>query len=93
MVGNSSSAIREGSFLGIPAVNIGNRQNGREHGKNILHAGYDSKEILKSINFQIKHGKYPKQKIFGNGYAGKKITQILVINRLCFLQTAKNVIL
>ncbi len=77
LVGNSSSAIREGSFLGIPAVNIGNRQNGREHGKNILHAGYDSKEILKAINFQIKHGKYPKQKIFGNGYAGKKITQIL----------------
>ena len=35
LVGNSSSAIREGSFLGIPAVNIGNRQNGREHGKNL----------------------------------------------------------
>ena len=33
LVGNSSSAIREGSFLGIPSVNIGNRQNGREHGK------------------------------------------------------------
>ena len=29
LVGNSSSGIREGSFLGVPAVNIGNRQNGR----------------------------------------------------------------
>ena len=40
LVGNSSSAIREGAFLGIPAVNIGNRQNNREHGKNIIHVGY-----------------------------------------------------
>ena len=33
-VGNSSSFIREGSFLGIPCVLIGDRQKGREHGKN-----------------------------------------------------------
>ena len=33
LVGNSSSAIREGAYLGIPAVNIGNRQNKREQGK------------------------------------------------------------
>ena len=36
IIGNSSSAIREGSYLGIPAVNIGTRQKGREHGKNII---------------------------------------------------------
>ena len=29
-IGNSSSGIREGSFLGIPYVNIGNRQKNRE---------------------------------------------------------------
>ncbi len=77
IVGNSSSAIREGSFLGVPAVNIGNRQNGREHGKNIKHVGYDSRKIINCINYQIKKGKYPKNKIFGNGSAGKKIAEIL----------------
>ena len=30
IVGNSSVAIRECSFLGVPAVNIGTRQQGRE---------------------------------------------------------------
>ena len=30
IIGNSSSAIREGSYLGIPAVNIGERQKDRK---------------------------------------------------------------
>ena len=44
IIGNSSSAIREGSYLGIQAVNIGTRQKGREHGKNIifLYANYSN---------------------------------------------------
>ena len=33
IIGNSSSAIRDGSFLGVPAVNVGSRQNKRLHGK------------------------------------------------------------
>src|SRR5207247_2302941 len=32
IVGNSSSAIREGSFVGTPAVNIGTRQRHRQRG-------------------------------------------------------------
>ncbi len=32
IVGNSSVAIRECSFLGVPAVNVGTRQQGRERG-------------------------------------------------------------
>jgi UDP-hydrolysing UDP-N-acetyl-D-glucosamine 2-epimerase len=77
LVGNSSSAIREGAFLGIPAVNIGNRQHNREHGKNIVHVDYNSKNILKAINQQVKKKKYSKNKIFGDGKAGEKIAKIL----------------
>ena len=77
IVGNSSSAIREGSFLGIPAVNIGNRQNGRENGKNVKNVNYNTRLIIEAIKFQINHGKYSKYKIFGDGYAGKKIANIL----------------
>lgn len=77
IIGNSSSAIREGSFLGVPAVNIGNRQNGREHGKNVNHVSYDTKKIINAINYQIKKKKYSKNKLFGNGSAGKKIAEIL----------------
>ena len=33
LVGNSSSGIRESSYLGVPVVNIGTRQRNREKGK------------------------------------------------------------
>jgi UDP-hydrolysing UDP-N-acetyl-D-glucosamine 2-epimerase len=77
LVGNSSSAIREGAYLGIPAVNIGNRQNKREHGKNVINVKYNSTKIYKSILKQAKVRKYPKNKIFGDGKAGKRISKIL----------------
>ena len=53
---------REGSFLGIPAVNIGNRQNGREHGKNLISVKDNKKSILKAIQIQIKRKKYKSEK-------------------------------
>ena len=36
LIGNSSSGIREGCFIGTPCVNIGTRQNNREFGKNVF---------------------------------------------------------
>jgi UDP-hydrolysing UDP-N-acetyl-D-glucosamine 2-epimerase len=77
LVGNSSSAIREGSLLGVPAVNVGTRQLGREHDTNIIHANYDRVEILNAIKSQIKHGRYIKSHLFGKGDAGKKIAEVL----------------
>jgi len=77
LIGNSSSAIREGAFLGIPSVNIGSRQQGREHGKNVQFAGYDSIEIYDKALAQINHGRYSKSLLFGDGKAGQKIAEIL----------------
>ncbi|MDP2933842.1 MAG: UDP-N-acetylglucosamine 2-epimerase [bacterium] len=77
LIGNSSSAIREGAFLGTPAVNIGTRQLGRERAKNVLDVGYNADEIEKAIARQIKHGKYPQDALYGDGQAGKKIVDIL----------------
>jgi UDP-N-acetylglucosamine 2-epimerase len=36
LVGNSSFGIREASFIGIPVVNIGKRQSGRQKAENVL---------------------------------------------------------
>ena len=77
IVGNSSSAIREGSFLGIPAVNIGTRQQGRERACNVIDVGYNQKEILKALEEQIAHGRYEKNHLYGNGNAGKHIADTL----------------
>ena len=39
IVGNSSSGLREGAFLGVPCVNVGSRQSGRERAANVRLAG------------------------------------------------------
>ena len=77
LIGNSSSALREGAYLGVPAVNIGTRQKNREHGPNVVNVDYNWKKIYKAIQKQVKHGTYPSNKIFGNADAGKKIALIL----------------
>jgi len=77
IVGNSSSAIREGAFLGTPAVNIGSRQAGRERGNNIINVNYDREQITEAIKAQIRNGKYPSEHIYGDGQAGERIANIL----------------
>jgi len=77
MLGNSSSAIRDGAFIGVPAVNIGTRQQGRVRGKNIIDVSYDRNEILKAIEKQLSNGKYSMDPVYGDGNAGKKISDIL----------------
>lgn len=76
-VGNSSSFIREGSFLGVPAVLVGDRQEGREHGQNVISAGYDAGEIHRAVVRQIDHGRYASEKLFGFGNAGQLIAEKL----------------
>jgi UDP-hydrolysing UDP-N-acetyl-D-glucosamine 2-epimerase len=76
-VGNSSAAIREGAFLGVPAVNIGTRQIGRARGPNVIDVGYDREQIVVAIREQIKNGHYPSEPIYGDGHAGERIADIL----------------
>ena len=78
LVGNSSSGIREGAFIGTPVVNIGTRQNKRLRAENVIQAPYSKKEIINAIKTQINHGKYESSDIYGDGTAGEKIADILV---------------
>ncbi len=78
LIGNSSSGIREGSFLGIPCVNIGSRQNQRERSENVLDVpDFNADYIYEAIFYQVKHGKYPSSNLYGDGNAGKKMADIL----------------
>lgn len=77
LIGNSSSGIREGEFIGTPCVNIGSRQTGRERGKNVIDVGNDRRQIVEAVQKQINHGKYQSEHIYGNGEAGVKIADIL----------------
>jgi len=78
LIGNSSSGIREGSFIGTPVIDIGNRQKDRQRGKNVIQVNSnDIKTLEKEIIQQIKHGKYRSEKIYGNGDASLKMVKIL----------------
>ena len=77
LVGNSSSAIREGSFIGTPAVNVGPRQEGRQRGSNVVDVGYDRAEIAEAVRAQVDHGTYEHEPIYGDGRAGDRIADVL----------------
>ena len=77
LVGNSSSGLREGAFLGTPTVNVGTRQHGREHGENVVHAPYEAAAIERQARAQLAHGRYPRSALFGDGKAGERIASHL----------------
>lgn len=77
IVGNSSVAIRECSFLGVPAVNIGSRQTGRERGGNVRDVGYDRSEILDAILGHSIGDRPASSELYGDGRAGVRIAEAL----------------
>lgn len=84
LIGNSSAGIRECAYLGIPVVNIGDRQNGRQRGENAIDTGYDRNEIIAAVKKQIAHGHYASDKIYGNGNSGAIIAERLRSEPLTF---------
>ena len=82
LVGNSSSGIIEAPSLGLPVVNIGSRQDGRERGQNIIDAGYNRSEIKLAIDKAINDSEFKKlvkksQNPYGDGNASTRIMEIL----------------
>lgn len=50
VIGNSSSGIVEAPILGVPTVNIGNRQKGRLHSESIINCAPKKDDIVSAIN-------------------------------------------
>ncbi|MBO9614237.1 MAG: UDP-N-acetylglucosamine 2-epimerase (hydrolyzing) [Dyadobacter sp.] len=72
-VGNSSVGIRECSALGVPAVNIGSRQNGRERGPNVTDCTPDAEAIISAVRRQLIHAPFAPVTLYGKGNAGQQI--------------------
>jgi len=77
IVGNSSVAIRECSFLGVPAVNVGSRQQGRERGANVIDVDHDRLAIAGAVREHIRRGRAPADHLYGDGRAGARIADCL----------------
>ena len=77
ILGNSSVAIRECSFLGVPAVNIGSRQDSRERGRNVVDVDHDQQAIVDAVSYHLRNGRHPKDTTYGDGHAGERIASLL----------------
>jgi UDP-hydrolysing UDP-N-acetyl-D-glucosamine 2-epimerase len=84
IVGNSSCAIREASYLGTPAINIGSRQQGREHAENVINCDYDKDEIKQAITTQLQHDRPKSSGMYGNGNAADIIANTLATISLSY---------
>ena len=77
IVGNSSVAIRECAYLGVPAVNIGRRQHGRDRGRNVIDVDYDSAQIKQAIDRCWAAEERHSDSIYGDGEAGRNIADVI----------------
>lgn len=76
-VGNSSSFVRDSTFVGTPVVLIGERQNHREKGANCITTEASTELLTEAINTQLKHGRYKPDNTYGVGDSSIKIVKIL----------------
>jgi len=82
LIGNSSSGIIETSSFHLPAVDIGQRQEGRERAENIIDVGYNMAKIKTAIKKAI-YGKKFRKKVekcknhYGDGRTAERIVSIL----------------
>lgn len=77
MIGNSSSGIVEAPTVGIPTINIGNRQKGRMMSKSVICCKCNTKDIQDSIDLAL-HKKKHKYYLYGKGDVSDKIlTKVL----------------
>ena len=78
IIGNSSSGIREGGFLGTPSVNIGTRQNGRERPPSVMDVPNKRDDICDAIRKQLAKVEYERSSIYGDGKTSARIVSLLL---------------
>lgn len=86
IIGNSSSGVREAPSMGVPSINIGNRQQNRSNSKSIMNVNCNMKSLDKAIKSVLSENKtLSVYKDFGKGNSYKKILSIL--NQKSFWKT------
>ncbi|MBN8696427.1 MAG: UDP-N-acetylglucosamine 2-epimerase (hydrolyzing) [Bacteroidetes bacterium] len=82
LLGNSSSGIIEAPSLGLPVVNIGQRQRGRAHANNVIFVDNKKEEILNAIIRSLTDQDYIQsvktiKNPYGDGNSASKIVEVL----------------
>jgi UDP-hydrolysing UDP-N-acetyl-D-glucosamine 2-epimerase len=77
MLGNSSSGLIEAGLFGLPVIDIGERQRGRERGANVTHVANDTQAIGDALGKLKLNDRYPAASPYGDGKAGPRIVSLL----------------
>lgn len=82
MIGNSSSGIIEAASFELPVVNIGDRQRGRLHGKNVINVKECKRDgiknaMRKALSDKFKHSLRGLKNPYGDGSASREIVNKL----------------
>lgn len=85
LIGNSSSAVGEAMSVGLPVVNIGDRQSGREYLACWLNVDYDRKQIRQAIETALYDADYRHKLTSFSSHFVARDTNTLVVNFLCSL--------
>ncbi|MDI6736562.1 MAG: UDP-N-acetylglucosamine 2-epimerase [bacterium] len=82
LVGNSSSGIIEAPSFGLPVVNVGSRNVGREHAENVIFVDYDKDQVLAGIKRTLFDEEFRERvknctNPYGDGTASQRIVEVL----------------
>jgi UDP-N-acetylglucosamine 2-epimerase (non-hydrolysing)/GDP/UDP-N,N'-diacetylbacillosamine 2-epimerase (hydrolysing) len=77
VVGNSSSGLYEAPSLGVPTVDIGERQLGRLAAKSVLHSAAERGAILRTIERALELDRAGTTSPYGDGRATERIIEVL----------------
>jgi UDP-hydrolysing UDP-N-acetyl-D-glucosamine 2-epimerase len=79
LVGNSSSGIIEAASFGTPVINVGDRQQGRQHGPNVFHArsARDVPPLVRHLWNGGRPRRFSRRNPYGGGPTGARIAQVL----------------
>ncbi|MEM7261883.1 MAG: UDP-N-acetylglucosamine 2-epimerase, partial [Planctomycetota bacterium] len=82
LIGNSSCGIIEAPSLGLPVVDIGTRQNGRERADNVIAVDHEPNAIAAALNRAVHDDTFRERarhvtSPYGDGRASERIASIL----------------
>lgn len=77
LVGNSSSGIIEAASFGLPVVNVGTRQHGRERSSNVIDSEASRPALDDALDAALKRGRQVCENVYGDGQTSRRIVEWL----------------
>lgn len=77
VIGNSSSGVLEAPSFGVPTVDIGDRQKGRERAASVFHAAPERKAIGAAIAQALRRGRQATVNPYGDGESSQRFADTI----------------